>query len=268
MGSVPARAEALDFLAGFEHLATGEPRAYLERHLTRTLATLALLEGSGRSVLELGSAPFAMTLLMEHFLGLEVTTANFFGDYNRSVGTQDELVVRNLARGLERRFRYALFNIETDVYPYPDASFDTVVCCEMLEHLVRDPSHLLAEVHRVLRPGGRLVLTTPNAKRLENVALLLRGHNLYARYSGYGVYGRHNREYTPWELVELLRAHHFEPTVEARDVYPRPALYRVLCACPPFARRRDNLFALGVKHGATVRAYPAWLYEHRAEAGA
>jgi len=264
MARVPARREALEFLTGFEHLAAGESRAYLERHLDRTLSTLGDLVAGGREVLELGSAPFAMTLLMQEHLGLEVTTANFFGDYNRSVGQEDEFVARH-ASGKEHRFRYALFNVETDPYPYPDARFDTVVCCEILEHLAVDPAHLLAEVHRVLRPGGRLVLSTPNAKRLENVLLLLRGHNTAARYSGYGVYGRHNREYTPWELAELLRVHHLEPTVQCRDVYPRPLFHRALCALPPFHRRRDNLFAVGVKHGATVRVRPSWLYEHRAD---
>lgn len=46
-----------------------------------------------------------------------------------------------------------------DRLPFPDASFDVVVTTEMLEH---DPSPWLslAEIGRVLRPGGRLILTT------------------------------------------------------------------------------------------------------------
>lgn len=40
-------------------------------------------------------------------------------------------------------------------------AFDTVVCCETLEHL-HEPRAALAEVARMLRPGGRLFLTTPN----------------------------------------------------------------------------------------------------------
>lgn len=45
--------------------------------------------------------------------------------------------------------------------PFPDHTFDCVVCCEVVEHVQRDPSPI-AELVRVLRPGGRLVLSTPD----------------------------------------------------------------------------------------------------------
>lgn len=49
--------------------------------------------------------------------------------------------------------------------PFPDRSFDLVVMADLLEH-VEDDRLLLAEVRRVLRPGGRAVLNLPHAKPL------------------------------------------------------------------------------------------------------
>ncbi|HUJ40898.1 MAG TPA: glycosyltransferase [Candidatus Acidoferrales bacterium] len=45
--------------------------------------------------------------------------------------------------------------------PFPSAHFDWVLAIEVIEH-VRRPDLLLRELHRVLRPGGKLLLTTPN----------------------------------------------------------------------------------------------------------
>ncbi|NOZ48418.1 MAG: class I SAM-dependent methyltransferase [Chloroflexi bacterium] len=48
-----------------------------------------------------------------------------------------------------------------EALPFATASFDTVLSHEVLEH-VRDDGQALAEMARVLRPGGRLILFTPN----------------------------------------------------------------------------------------------------------
>jgi SAM-dependent methyltransferase len=44
--------------------------------------------------------------------------------------------------------------------PLPDATFDTVVCTEVLEH-VPDPAKAFSEINRVLKPSGHLILSTP-----------------------------------------------------------------------------------------------------------
>jgi SAM-dependent methyltransferase len=58
--------------------------------------------------------------------------------------------------------------------PFEDATFDVVVAGELLEH-VRDPSGLVAEAKRVLRPAGRFVASVPNAFRLKNRLRFLLG---------------------------------------------------------------------------------------------
>jgi ubiquinone/menaquinone biosynthesis C-methylase UbiE len=51
-----------------------------------------------------------------------------------------------------------------DALPLADASADAAICVEVVEHLT-DPLPLLREIRRVLRPGGRLLVTTPNYGR-------------------------------------------------------------------------------------------------------
>jgi SAM-dependent methyltransferase len=58
--------------------------------------------------------------------------------------------------------------------PFEDGSFDLALCAETLEH-VRDVQLLLSELRRVLRPGGRLAVTTPAHSRLTALRLLVRG---------------------------------------------------------------------------------------------
>jgi SAM-dependent methyltransferase len=103
---------------------------------------------------------------------------------------------------VERKSR--LFNVEEDEFPFEDDSFDVVLFCEIIEHLLMDPVAVLSQVYRVLKPGGILVLTTPNVARLDNVLAMVNGANIYDPYSGFGPYGRHNREYNRHELHRLL----------------------------------------------------------------
>ncbi len=68
-----------------------------------------------------------------------------------------------------------LVRLEPDApLPLPDGAFDLVLCAETIEH-VRDVQLLLSEARRVLRPGGRLALTTPANSRLTALAAAVRG---------------------------------------------------------------------------------------------
>jgi len=54
----------------------------------------------------------------------------------------------------------------SDELPFEPASFDTVLCTQVLEH-VPDPGALMADMARVLRPGGALIVTVPFAFRIH-----------------------------------------------------------------------------------------------------
>lgn len=52
------------------------------------------------------------------------------------------------------------FGCPADKIPLPDESLDSILCTEVLEH-VPDPLAVWKEFHRLLRPGGKVLLTTP-----------------------------------------------------------------------------------------------------------
>jgi SAM-dependent methyltransferase len=66
---------------------------------------------------------------------------------------------RALARGLDGRFSYV--QAEAERLPFPDSSFDLTTCQTLLIHL-RDPGAAIAEMSRVTRPGGLVVVAEPN----------------------------------------------------------------------------------------------------------
>jgi len=63
---------------------------------------------------------------------------------------------------IERVYPEALVVDANERLPFDDASYDLIWCSEVIEHL-RDPEHFRNEAFRLLKPGGRLVLTTPNS---------------------------------------------------------------------------------------------------------
>ena len=102
-------------------------------------------------------------------------------------------------------------DVERERFPFENETFDCVVCSEVLEHLLHSPSHMLSEIRRVLRRGGVLVLSTPNAVRLEVRLKVLLGKELchYRSFYASPPSDRHNKEYTLSEVRELLSEHGF-----------------------------------------------------------
>jgi SAM-dependent methyltransferase len=105
--------------------------------------------GSGKRVLDLGCRSGALT---RHFL-----------DGNELVGLDVDRAA--LAKAEELGIQPVQANVEEPL-PFEDRSFDAVVAGELLEHL-QFPDALVGEIRRVLRTGGVIVGSVPNAYRLQ-----------------------------------------------------------------------------------------------------
>lgn len=170
-------------------------------------------------LLELGSPPFHITLMLRKFRNYDLSLTGYASD------GRPEIRQTLTSPDYDEQYDFACtcFNAEQDDFPYPDNSFDVVTWCEVIEHLTENPVHTLAEIHRVLKPGGALVLSTPNASRSDSIVNFLLGRNIYDPYHlGSPLKGsRHSREYTLSELKELLEGCGYTIDVaEDIDIYP------------------------------------------------
>jgi len=139
-------------------------------------------------------------------------------------------------RGLECQ----TWNAEAE-FPFPQSDLDMVFAGEVIEHLV-DPEALLREAHRVLKPHGYLLLTTPNLVAWFNRILVLAGITpMFVEHSYRTSYGPaysllrkerdpvgHLRIFTRTPLLRLLADNGFiTKWVGASACLPVPVIHSV-----------------------------------------
>jgi SAM-dependent methyltransferase len=129
-----------------------EGRIWQERQQDERLRLIARYGGAlpGRRILDLGSGMGGTSVA----LGLAGAAPLAF-EYNRAYCDIIRLRAGRYALGLP------VVNGAGEYLPFSDASFDLVIAWDVVEH-VQDPMLLLAELARVLRPGGRVLLTVIN----------------------------------------------------------------------------------------------------------
>ena len=127
---------------------------YLQFQHDRFLDTLSFVDKDAE-ILEVGSAPGQFTILLDR-LGYRVKGVDLAPERLAPIWCKYEISI-------------AQADVEQDKLPFPDESFDIVLFMEILEHLRLNPLHALREVRRVLRPNGRIVLSTPNITPLHRL---------------------------------------------------------------------------------------------------
>jgi SAM-dependent methyltransferase len=264
----PAELEAAEEQLRRLDLPAGDIREYFLKHLPRLARTLTLVpspETSGR-ILELGCY-MQITPFLQHWRGYSYVRGAYYGPLGRT----DHGVAS--VRGEQFEAAIDLFDAEGDRYPYDDGSFETVLACELIEHLLKDPMHLVLECHRILEEGGRLVVTTPNVASLTSVARVLHGYDNPQISSAYRrprtdtpQEAPHVREYTAFELRDALQSGGFE--IEALSTEPiaeleinRPMWNFLEQNGYNSSLRGEQTYCVAVKRSdLPVTRYPKFLY--------
>lgn len=166
----------------------------------RALASLAEASaGRGRiRVLDVGVSP-ASTLYADH---LQVIV------HSAGLPSPTPAIATAAMHGTEAHY-YVDFETEALTQRYPDLAgrFDAVMFCEVIEHVRANPVEQIADLLALLRPGGHMVLTTPNAINRHWLARVLTGRLMTTTYDRERirtgqVAEYHVREYTLAELCD------------------------------------------------------------------
>jgi SAM-dependent methyltransferase len=128
--------------------------------------------------------------------------------------------------------------------PFPDGSFDRALCLDVLEHLAyEDQPRALAELFRVLRPGGELLVSVPNLAHLQSrIQFLLRGRLIRTASEI-----KHPGDRPAGEYIALARRAGFTLTA-------RQGIFPTVPVLTHFVRRHPQ--ALAPLHRALTRLLP------------
>jgi SAM-dependent methyltransferase len=119
---------------------------------------------------------------------------------------------------------YPTCDVGSEPLPFGNDSFDAVTYLDVIEHHAFSPKRVLREIHRVLAPGGKVVISTPNHASIYNRLFLAFGRSVNDDFQSYfegsanaEFYLGHHREYTRAELRRALQLTGFE-VIESRVV--------------------------------------------------
>jgi 2-polyprenyl-3-methyl-5-hydroxy-6-metoxy-1,4-benzoquinol methylase len=165
-------------------------------------------DGAGQEVAEVGSGGGHVLRMFPAARLTAIDVSEVFLDTAR----------KNLS-GYDARF----IKGEIDKLDLPAASFDRIICTEVLEHTV-NPSAILASIARLLRPNGVAVITVPNDPLINRLKQVVKrtpvGWALGKRIEwGGDIY--HLHQWTPDEFERLLTPHY---RVTSREFAPHAAL--------------------------------------------
>lgn len=175
--------------------------------------TLRVLPNGPRNIniLDVGCGAGVHSIALRH-LGANVTALDRFNeyedDYDNQMGSVHDIVARFQANGITVQRQ----DFVSGGLPQESEKYDLILFLAVIEHLHESPKAVLESMYRLLKPGGHVVITTPNHAWLRTRLRLLVGrsaHHPLEEWWQTPFYG-HVREYTLPELTTMLRWSNFD----------------------------------------------------------
>ena len=176
---------------------------YSEYHRKRIDFTMSkLYEIGAEDIVEVGGHPWAMTteIAKSSNLNLLATiSAEEVSTWPDDIGVTKKEYILSAKNAYKKQFFNYSANIERTLFQI-DEEPDTVIACEIIEHLIRSPHIMLLNINSWLPLGGNLVLTTPNGSQFSNPL----HHKTQTPAYRCNIYERHSYLYTIEDLSELV----------------------------------------------------------------
>jgi SAM-dependent methyltransferase len=190
--------------------------------MRRNCAILPLVAGKGRRIIDIGGGVSVIAGILAR-LGCDVCVLdNFEYDLGWITATGDDDFAATTSQRREALTSEGVRFIDCDLCDvsltqwFEPETIDAVVSFHCFEHLHHSPRGLLKSALEVMRPGGVLLLETPNAVNLLKRFKVLAGYTNYASYADYWNaprFGGHIREYSVGdfhEMATLLGVHDYK----------------------------------------------------------
>ncbi len=175
-----------------------EPPGFLahgQRRIAHTIRLLAKHLPERARVMDIGSGAHVSYLVTRALPSLTWIPTDAQGD--AAVFTKDGRVLY--------RYEPIYLLLDANTRRLPEANLDAITLFEVVEHMAWNPAKLFGAVNEGLRNGGLFILSTPNIGSRIAILRLLRGGPPYQVPFFEQGFWYHKREYSPWEMRELIR---------------------------------------------------------------